>query len=70
MEKKDHIQTLESENSLLHLYVAALTHDGSYLVHTNYDEEEKVSYIIVFAYLSRHVSYVTPLLPQKVLHVR
>lgn len=42
MERKDHIQTLENDNSLLHLYVAALTHDGSYLVHTNYDEEEKV----------------------------
>lgn len=42
MDKKDHIQTLEQESSLLHLYVSALTHDGSYLVHTNYDEDEKV----------------------------
>ena len=42
IDKKDHIQTLEQESSLLHLYVSALTHDGSYLVHTNYDEDEKV----------------------------
>ena len=42
MDRKDHIQTLENDNSLLHLYVAALTHDGAYLVHTNYDEDEKV----------------------------
>ena len=42
MEKKDHIQTLENDNSLLHLYVAALTHNGQFLVHTNYDEDDKV----------------------------
>lgn len=42
MERKDHIQTLENEDSLLHLYVAALTHNGGFMVHTNYDEEEKV----------------------------
>ena len=42
MDRKDHIQTLENDNSLLHLYVAAITYDGSFLVHTNYDEDEKV----------------------------
>lgn len=43
MDRKDHIQTLESDSSLLHLYVSALTHDGSCLVHTNYDEDDKAS---------------------------
>jgi len=46
MEKKDHVQTLENDNSLLHLYVAALTYDGSFLVHTNYDEDDKVSRLL------------------------
>ena len=43
IESQKHTQTLENEHSLLLLHVAALTYDGAHLVHTNYDERDKVS---------------------------
>lgn len=42
IESQKHTQTLENDNSLLLLHVAALTWDGSHLVHANYDENDKV----------------------------
>ncbi len=43
-----HIQTLENLNSMLFLHVAALTADGSHLVHANYDDDSKVSYVTLW----------------------
>ncbi|KAL8572753.1 hypothetical protein ACOMHN_030335 [Nucella lapillus] len=48
IEGQKHTQTLENEHSLLLLHVAALTHDGSHLVHANYDERDKVSYVTLW----------------------
>ncbi|XP_053385274.1 uncharacterized protein LOC123535609 isoform X2 [Mercenaria mercenaria] len=45
---KLHMQTLESESSMLFLHVAALNFDGSCLVHANYDETSKVSYVTLW----------------------
>lgn len=55
VERRDHIRTLESDSCLMHLYVAALTHDGHYLVHTNYDEEHKASYVTLWDCFSGEV---------------
>ncbi|XP_064634336.1 uncharacterized protein LOC135492092 isoform X2 [Lineus longissimus] len=44
----EHMQTLEDENSMLYLYVSALTHTGSHLVLANYDEEAKTSYVTLW----------------------
>ena len=43
-----HVQTLENPNSMLLLHVAALTDNGSHLVHANYDEENKISYVTLW----------------------
>ncbi|PVD33550.1 hypothetical protein C0Q70_04807 [Pomacea canaliculata] len=48
IESQKHTQTLENDNSLLLLHVAALTWDGSHLVHANYDENDKVSYVTLW----------------------
>ena len=48
IETKLHTQTLENENSMLFLHVAALTYDGSHLVHANYDEASKISYVTLW----------------------
>jgi len=45
---KLHVQTLENENSMLFLHVAALNFDGSCLVHANYDETSKISYVTLW----------------------
>ncbi|XP_052243480.1 uncharacterized protein LOC127853228 isoform X2 [Dreissena polymorpha] len=45
LSSKLHTQTLENENSMLFLHVAALNFDGCCLVHANYDEASKVSYV-------------------------
>ena len=43
-----HVHTLENQNSMLHLYNAAMTPTGSYLVHVNYDDYEKYSYVTLW----------------------
>ena len=43
-----HIHTLYSENCMLFLHVATLTPDGSHLVHANYDELSKISYVTLW----------------------
>ncbi|KAK6191904.1 hypothetical protein SNE40_003480 [Patella caerulea] len=43
-----HTQIIENEYSMLFLHVAALTYDGSHLVHANYDEESKISYVTLW----------------------
>ncbi|XP_060605739.1 uncharacterized protein LOC132758201 isoform X2 [Ruditapes philippinarum] len=45
---KLHTKTLESSSSMLFLHVAALSYDGSCLVHANYDETSKVSYVTLW----------------------
>ncbi|XP_071100167.1 uncharacterized protein [Haliotis cracherodii] len=46
--KQAHTQTLENENSMMFLHVSSLTFDGSHLVHANYDEENKISYVTLW----------------------
>lgn len=46
--EKMHVQTLQNEHSMLFLHVAALNYDGSCLVHANYDESSKVSYVTLW----------------------
>lgn len=48
VETKLHSQTLEDDNSMLFLHVAALDRTGSRLVHATYDEIEKVSYVTLW----------------------
>ena len=43
-----HNITLENENSMLLLHVAALTDNGSHLVLANYDDETKTSYLTLW----------------------
>ena len=43
-----HIQTLENTNSMMFLHVAALTGNGSHLVHANYDDDSKTSYVTLW----------------------
>ncbi len=45
MESGTHVQTLESSSSLMLLHVAAVTPSGSHLVHFNYDDDKKSSYV-------------------------
>ncbi|XP_052801292.1 uncharacterized protein LOC128232006 isoform X2 [Mya arenaria] len=52
---KLYTQTLENENSMLFLHVAALNFDGSCLVHANYDEASKVSYVTLWDTTTGHV---------------
>ncbi|KAK2138831.1 hypothetical protein NP493_7042g00001, partial [Ridgeia piscesae] len=44
----EHVQTLENASSMLLLHVAALSADGSHLVHANYDDDAKLSYVTVW----------------------
>lgn len=55
IEKKLHRQTLENENSMLFLHVSALNFDGSFLVHANYDEVSKISYVTMWDTNTGHV---------------
>ncbi|XP_077158423.1 uncharacterized protein LOC143819984 isoform X2 [Paroedura picta] len=48
LENMSHLHTIESRESMLFLHSAALTYDGLYLVLTNYNEEEKVSYVTMW----------------------
>ena len=43
-----HTQTLESYTSMMLLHASALTYDGSHLVHANYDEDCKISYVTLW----------------------
>lgn len=43
-----HIATIESEHSMMFLYVSALTPDGSHLAQANYDEDSKTSYVTLW----------------------
>ncbi|CAL1528321.1 unnamed protein product [Lymnaea stagnalis] len=52
---KKHIQTLQTEFSMMFLHNAALTYDGSHLVHANYDEESKISYVTLWDCMSGEV---------------
>ena len=45
---QEHLHTLFSEHSLLHLYVAAISYDGQYLVHTNYDEKSQIAFVTLW----------------------
>ncbi|KAK3608472.1 hypothetical protein CHS0354_010319 [Potamilus streckersoni] len=45
---KLHVHTLENEDSMMFLHVAALSYDGKNLVHTNYDEKNKISYVTLW----------------------
>ena len=48
METRKHVYTFENFNSLMLLYVSALSPDGQRLVHTHYDEDAKVSYVTMW----------------------
>ncbi|XP_033099219.1 uncharacterized protein LOC117102881 isoform X2 [Anneissia japonica] len=48
VETQTHTQTLENENSMLFLYHSSMTSKGTHLVHANYDDQEKVSYITLW----------------------
>ena len=43
-----HTQTLQTEYSMMFLHTAALTFDGGHLVHANYDEDSKISYVTLW----------------------
>lgn len=43
-----HLHTLEIEDSMMYLYQSAMTSTGSFLVHANYNDMEKTSYITVW----------------------
>ncbi|XP_054863824.1 uncharacterized protein LOC118470977 [Amphiprion ocellaris] len=45
---QEHLHTLEDETSLLSLHTAALTHSGSHLVLTNYNQEQRTAYITLW----------------------
>ncbi len=46
--EQTHIQTLENPNSMMFLHVAALAPNGGHLVHANYDDETKTSYVTLW----------------------
>ncbi|KAK2141642.1 hypothetical protein LSH36_1062g00016 [Paralvinella palmiformis] len=48
VQSQSHVQTLENHSSMLFLYTSAMTVNGSHLVHTNYDEEAKLSYLTLW----------------------
>ncbi|XP_071477880.1 uncharacterized protein [Diadema antillarum] len=48
VQTQQHVQTVENPNSMLYLYVAALSPEGKYLAHATYDDSDKVSYITVW----------------------
>ncbi|XP_051799804.1 macrosialin-like isoform X2 [Acanthochromis polyacanthus] len=45
---QEHLHTLEDETSLLSLHTAALTHSGSHLVLTNYNQKQRIAYITLW----------------------
>ncbi|XP_076114826.1 uncharacterized protein LOC143082831 isoform X2 [Mytilus galloprovincialis] len=45
---KKHTQTMVSDTSMLFLHVSAITHEGDYIVHANYDEENKMSFVTLW----------------------
>lgn len=45
---KKHVQTMVSDTSMLFLHVSAITNEGDYLVHANYDEENKMSFVTLW----------------------
>ncbi|PIK55655.1 hypothetical protein BSL78_07426 [Apostichopus japonicus] len=45
---QNHLHTLEMEDSMMYLYNSAMTFTGSHLVHTNYNDVEKTSYVTVW----------------------
>lgn len=53
--QKLHTQTIENDNSMLFLHVSALNYDGSCLVHANYDESSKISYVTLWDTKTGHV---------------
>lgn len=46
--EKKHVQTMVSDTSMLFLHVSAITNEGDYLVHANYDEENKMSFVTLW----------------------
>ncbi|XP_034298711.1 RWD domain-containing protein 4 isoform X1 [Pantherophis guttatus] len=48
LETMSYRHTLESKESMLFLYNATLTYTGHYLVLSNYNEEEKISYVTLW----------------------
>ena len=42
------MRTLDNPDSMLHLYVSSLTPSGSHLLHTNYDDTTKTSYVTLW----------------------
>ncbi|XP_054845628.1 uncharacterized protein LOC129336525 [Eublepharis macularius] len=48
LESMSHVHTIESKESMFFLHSAALTYNGLYLVLSNYNEEEKVSYVTLW----------------------
>nr|XP_018670119.1 uncharacterized protein LOC100177451 [Ciona intestinalis] len=48
MDTNEHVHTLTNKHSLLLLHQAVITHRGCHLVHTNYDEATKTSYLTVW----------------------
>lgn len=45
IETQQHLTTVEDENAMLFLHVAAMTADGAHFVHMTYDEVNKTSYV-------------------------
>lgn len=43
-----HVQTLDDLNCMLLLYVSHINHDGSKLIHTNYDTNNKCGYLTIW----------------------
>ncbi|XP_062905817.1 NACHT domain- and WD repeat-containing protein 1 [Mobula hypostoma] len=48
LETETHTHTLEDKSSMLFLHNAALTNSGTYLVLSNYNDSEKVSYVTLW----------------------
>lgn len=48
MSTHTHTQTLQTDYSMMFLHTAALTFTGSHLVHANYDEVRKASYVTLW----------------------
>ncbi|XP_076821658.1 uncharacterized protein LOC143468371 isoform X1 [Clavelina lepadiformis] len=49
MESQQHIHTLTNKHSMLLLHQAQVTSRGCHLVHTNYDDDAKLSYLTVWS---------------------
>uniref|UniRef100_A0A8C5WG25 NACHT and WD repeat domain-containing protein 2 n=1 Tax=Leptobrachium leishanense TaxID=445787 RepID=A0A8C5WG25_9ANUR len=48
LETMSHLHTLEDRTSMLFLHHAAITHNGSFLVLSNYCDKEKISYVTLW----------------------